>query len=420
MNDETATGVGKAPRAAAFGFIFATALMNAISFGIMIPILPNLIKQMAGGDTAAASEWNVLFATTWGAMQFLIGPVLGMLSDRYGRRPVLLISIFGLFVDFLFMAFAPNLAWLYVGRILNGMTASSFSTANAYVADITPPDRRARNFGMMGSAFGFGFVIGPSLGGVLGEISLRLPFMVAAGLCLANWIYGLLVLPESLPRERRTASMNWRRANPLGALAFLREHGELLGLAGVGFLFQLAQVVLPTIFVLYTGYRYGWTPAILGFTFMASGAAMIAVQMFLVGPVVKRIGERGAVLLGSGIGAIGFVIYGLAPSGLIYLMAIPVFAAMGFLQPGLLGLMSRRVGPQNQGQLQGANQSLQGIASILGPPLFGLTFAWSIRHEASLHLPGLAILVAAGLLALAFLLSLRVARPLAAAQAAPA
>jgi MFS transporter, DHA1 family, tetracycline resistance protein len=420
MNDETATGVGKAPRAAAFGFIFATALMNAISFGIMIPILPNLIKQMAGGDTAAASEWNVLFATTWGAMQFLIGPVLGMLSDRYGRRPVLLISIFGLFVDFLFMAFAPNLAWLYVGRILNGMTASSFSTANAYVADITPPDRRARNFGMMGSAFGFGFVIGPSLGGVLGEISLRLPFMVAAGLCLANWIYGLLVLPESLPRERRTASMNWRRANPLGALAFLREHGELLGLAGVGFLFQLAQVVLPTIFVLYTGYRYGWTPAILGFTFMASGAAMIAVQMFLVGPVVKRIGERGAVLLGSGIGAIGFVIYGLAPSGLIYLMAIPVFAAMGFLQPGLLGLMSRRVGPQNQGQLQGANQSLQGIASILGPPLFGLTFAWSIRHETSLHLPGLAILVAAGLLALAFLLSLRVARPLAAAQAAPA
>ena len=172
--------------------------MNAISFGIMIPILPNLIKQFVGGDTASASEWNVLFATTWGAMQFLCGPVLGMLSDRFGRRPVMLISIFGLFVDFLFMAFAPTLAWLYVGRILNGITASSFSTANAYVADITPPDRRARNFGIMGSAFGFGFMIGPILGGVLGEISLRLPFMVAAGLCLVNWLYGLLVLPESL------------------------------------------------------------------------------------------------------------------------------------------------------------------------------------------------------------------------------
>jgi DHA1 family tetracycline resistance protein-like MFS transporter len=272
----------------------------------------------------------------------------------------------------------------------------------------------------MGSAFGFGFMIGPSLGGVLGEISLRLPFMAAAGLCLVNWIYGLLVLPESLPPERRTTSMNWRRANPLGALAFLREHSHLLGLASVGFLFQLAQVVLPTIFVLYTGYRYGWTPAILGFTFMASGAAMIAVQMFLVSPVVKRVGERGAVLLGATLGAVGFLTYALAWQPWIYLMAIPVFAGVGLMQPGLLGLMSRRVGPSHQGQLQGANQSLQGIASIIGPPLFGLTFAWSIRHEASLRLPGLAILISAGLLTLALLIALRVARPAAALLAAPA
>jgi len=424
MSDTLADGTRRPPRDAAFGFIFATALMNSISFGIMIPILPNLIKQMVGGDpasaTASASEWNVLFATTWGAMQFLMGPILGMLSDRYGRRPVLLISIFGLFVDFLFMAFAPTLAWLYVGRILNGMTASSFSTANAYVADITPPDRRARNFGILGSAFGFGFMIGPSLGGVLGEISLRLPFMAAAGLCLINWIYGLLVLPESLPPERRTVSMNWRRANPLGALAFLREHSQLLGMASVGFLFQLAQVVLPTIFVLYTGYRYGWTPAILGFTFMASGAAMIAVQMFLVSPVVKTVGERGAVLLGATLGASGFLVYALAASPWVYLMAIPVFAGVGLLQPGLLGLMTRRVGPSHQGQLQGANQSLQGVASIIGPPLFGLTFAWSVRHEASLRLPGLAILISAGLLVLALLIALRVARPVVTAQAAPA
>jgi MFS transporter, DHA1 family, tetracycline resistance protein len=423
MSDRSATDTGGAsrpPRNAAFGFIFATALMNAVSFGIMIPILPNLIKQMVGGDTASASEWNVLFATTWGAMQFLIGPVLGMLSDRYGRRPVLLISIFGLFVDFLFMAFAPTLAWLYVGRILNGMTASSFSTANAYVADITPPERRARSYGILGSAFGFGFMIGPSLGGVLGEISLRLPFMVAAGLCLINWVYGLLVLPESLPPERRTAAMNWPRANPLGALAFLREHSHLLGMASVGFLFQLAQVVLPTIFVLYTGYRYGWTPAILGFTFMASGAAMIAVQMFLVAPVVKRVGERGAVLLGASLGAAGFLIYALAWSPWLYLTGIPVFAGIGLMQPGLLGLMTRRVGPRHQGQLQGANQSLQGVASIIGPPLFGLTFAWSVRHETGLHLPGLAILISAALLVVALLISLRVARPVEAAQPAPA
>jgi DHA1 family tetracycline resistance protein-like MFS transporter len=254
----------------------------------------------------------------------------------------------------------------------------------------------------------------------LGEISLRLPFMAAAGLCLINWIYGLLVLPESLPPERQTVSMNWRRANPLGALAFLREHSQLLGMASVGFLFQLAQVVLPTIFVLYTGYRYGWTPAILGFTFMASGAAMIAVQMFLVSPVVKTVGERGAVLLGATLGASGFLVYALAASPWVYLMAIPVFAGVGLLQPGLLGLMTRRVGPSHQGQLQGANQSLQGVASIIGPPLFGLTFAWSVRHEASLRLPGLAILISAGLLVLALLIALRVARPVVTAQAAPA
>jgi len=405
-------------RTAAFGFIFATALMNSISFGIMIPILPNLIKQFVHGDTASASEWNVLFATVWGLMQFVFGPILGMLSDRHGRRPVMLVSIFGLFVDFLFMAFAPSLGWLFLGRVLNGVTASSFSTGNAYVADITAPDRRARNFGMMGSAFGFGFMIGPTIGGLLGEVSLRLPFIAAAGLCLVNWLYGLLVLPESLPLERRTTMMNWSRANPLGALVFLRERRNLLGLATVGFLYQLSFTVLPTIFVLYTGYRYGWTPAILGLTFLATGASQIAVQMFMVGPVVKRLGERGAVLLGAAGGAAGFLIYAFAPSGPFYLVGVPIWAMTGFLQPGLMGLMTRRVGPQNQGQLQGANQSLQGVASILGPPFFGLTFAWAVRHDAVLHLPGLPILASAVLLAAAFVLSLRVATPVPVAVAA--
>jgi DHA1 family tetracycline resistance protein-like MFS transporter len=415
MNDLSAAPVLHPPRRAAFGFIFATALMNAVSFGIMIPILPNLIKQFVGGDTAAASEWNVLFATTWGLMQFFCGPVLGMLSDRFGRRPVLLISLFGLFIDFLFMAFAPTLAWLYVGRILNGLTASTFSTANAYVADVTAPERRARNFGLLGSAFSFGFIFGPVLGGLLGNSDLRLPFKVAAGLTLINWLYGMFVLPESLIPARRVKAIEWRRANPLGALAFLRARGNLLGLASVYFLFQLAQIVLPTIFVLYTGYRYGWTPRILGFTFMATGVSGIVVQMFLVGPVVARIGERGAVLLGATGGILGFLIYALAPNGWSYLMGVPIFAMMSFMPPGLMGLMTRRVGPTHQGELQGANQSLMGVSSVIGPPLFGLTFAWSIRHEASLHLPGMAILISAALLTAALLLALRVARPVAAA-----
>jgi DHA1 family tetracycline resistance protein-like MFS transporter len=416
MTNAAAGSSAKAPgRAPAFGFIFASALMNAISFGIMIPILPNLIKQFAGGDTSLASEWNALFATVWGVMQFMCGPILGLLSDRIGRRPVLLISLFGLGVDFLFMAFAPTLAWLFVGRVLNGMTAASFSTANAYLADITPPEQRAKAFGWMGSAFSFGFLIGPTIGGLLGEHNLRLPFLAAAALTLINWLYGLFVLPESLPPERRAKSFDWSRANPVGSLKLLQSQPGLLGLAGVGFLFQLSYMVLPSIFVLYTTYRYGWTPRTLGLTFAATGVAGIIVQSLLVGPVVARIGERNAVLLGAGAAVLGFIWYGSAPFGWLYLLGVPLFALGSFLQPGLQGLMTRRLAPHQQGQLQGANQSLTGIAAILGPPLFGLVFAWSVRQDASLHAPGLAIYLSAALMGLAFLLGLAVAH-----QARPA
>jgi DHA1 family tetracycline resistance protein-like MFS transporter len=412
----------EAPRRgrAAFGFIFATALMNSISFGILIPILPNLIKQMTGGDTAQASVWNALFATVWGLMQFVCGPVLGMLSDRFGRRPVMLLSIFGLFCDFLVMALAPNLAWLFLGRVLNGVTASSFSTANAYVADITPQELRARSFGRIQSAFGFGFIIGPTIGGLLGQYDLRLPFVAAAILCAINWLYGLFVLPESLPRERRPARVNWARANPIGSLRFLRANKGLLPMASIGLLYQLGFTVLPTIFVLYTGYRYGWGTAVIGLTFLATGASQIVVQAFLVGPLVKRVGERGAVLLGAAMGSLAFAIYALAPTGLIYLAGIPVFAMSGFLQPGLLGLMSRRVDPSHQGQLQGAFQSLQGISAFVAPSFFGLSFAWAVRHEATLHLPGLPILASSALIGAAFVLSLWVAKPPAAGAAAQA
>jgi DHA1 family tetracycline resistance protein-like MFS transporter len=413
----TSSDIGVSPesppgrrRTAAFGFIFATAVMNALSFGLMIPVLPNLIKHFTGGDTAQASEWNVLFATVWGAMQFFVSPVLGLLSDRVGRRPVMLISIFGLGVDFLFMAFAPTLGWLFVGRVLNGLTSASVSTANAYVADITPPEDRARNFGMMGSAFSFGFLIGPVVGGFLAGINLRLPFIVAAGLALTNAVYGLLVLPESLPPERRARAFDWRRANPIGSLRFLGSHRDLLSLGAIGFLFQLAFSVMPAIFVLYTGYRYHWTPFLMGLTMMVSGAAGVFVQVVLVGPVVRRLGERGAVILGAASGALAYAIYGFAPTGWLYMAGVPVFAMASFLQPGLLGLMSRRVGPSEQGQMQGATQSLQGMASILGPIIYGLTFAWSVRHDATLHAPGLAILIASGLMTANVLLAIAAAK----------
>ena len=407
---QAAVGRARPTRQAAFGFIFASALMNSVSFGIMIPILPNLIKQFTGGDTAAAAEWTLLFGATWGLMQFFFGPILGMLSDRVGRRPVLLISFFGLGVDFLFMAFAPTLWWLYLGRILNGMTAASFSTAGAYLADVTAPDKRARAFGMLQSAFSFGFIIGPTVGGLLGQHNLRLPFIAAAAITAVNWLYGLLILPESLAPERRLKAFDWKRANPVGSLGLLRSHPGLLGLVGVVFLFQLSQVVLPTVFVLYMTYRYGWSPRILGFTFLLTGVLGVLVQMFTVGPIVAKLGERRTVLLGAAIGAAGFFWYGWAPHGWLYLAGAPIFAFSALMMPGLQGLMTRRVPPNQQGQLQGANQSLQGIASILGPIVFGETFAWSLRHDATLHSPGLAIYLAGGLLVLAFLLALRTAR----------
>ena len=426
MTEPTAT----APRrAAAFRFVFACALLNAISFGIMIPVLPNLIKHMVGGDTAHASEINVVFAVTWGVMQFFCGPVLGMLSDRIGRRPVLLISFFGLAVDFLFMAFAPTLAWLFIGRVINGATAASFSTTNAYVADVTEPKDRAKTFGLMGSAFSFGFIFGPVMGGVLagpfmtqylGDFALRMPFVVAAVLTAANWLYGYFILPESLPPERRLKAFNWKRANPVGSLVFLRQHGDLLGLAATGFLFQLAHTVLPSIFVLYAGYRYHWSVDLVGGTLFLTGVLGILVQTQLVGPVVARIGERGSLLLGAAGGATGFALYGFAPVGWAYLAAAPVFALINFMQPGLQGLMTRRVGPQEQGQLQGANQSLQGIASIVGPMVFGTTFAWAVRHDPELHMPGLPIYIASSLLVAAFLLAYRVGHAAAVPAAAPA
>jgi DHA1 family tetracycline resistance protein-like MFS transporter len=390
-------------RRAAFGFIFATALMDMLSLGIMIPVLPNLIKQFTSGDTAAASEWNVLFATTWGLMQFFCSPVLGMLSDRLGRRPVILISVFGLGIDYLFMALAPTLQWLYVGRIINGMTAASFSTASAYVADVTAPENRARAFGLMGSAFGIGFVVGPVLGGWLGTYSLRLPFFVCATLALCNWLYGFFVLPESLPPEKRAKAFVWKKANPFGSLVLLRSHRDLLGLAGVNALYLLAHNVLPAIFVLYTGHRYGWTPLQMGLNMMVTGILNIIVQALLIGPVVKRIGERGALLTGLFCGAVGFAVFAAAPTSLIYWSGMPIFAFQG--------LMTRRVAPHEQGQLQGANSAAIGLGAIFGPLIFGLTFAWSIRHEAVLHAPGLAVALAAAFMIAAFALALRVARP---------
>jgi len=409
-------------RQAAFGFIFASSVMNAVSFGLMIPVLPALIRSFYGAAattdaTAAAADWQFVFGLTWGVMQFFSGPVLGMLSDRFGLRPVMLIAILGLSLDFLVMAFAPTLMWLLLGRVVNGATAASFSTANAYVADISTPQTRARNFGWMGAAFSIGFVLGPSIGGLLtthavhlGALTidgLRMPFVVAAAICAVNWFYGLLVLPESLPPERRIATFDWRRANPVASLALLRSHQDLLPLATINFLFQFAQQVLPGIFVLYTQLRYHWSTSFLGVTFFITGALGIVVQALVTGPVVKRVGERGAVIIGATAGMAAFAIYAFASTATVYFIGMPIFALSQLIQPGLQGLMTQHVSGSEQGRLQGANQSTGGIASIIGP-IFPLTFALTLRTVPSL--PGLPILLASGLLGLALVLALRFAR----------
>ena len=408
MTDPTAP-IDEAPggRRAAFGFIFVSAIASAMSIGIMVPILPNLLKQFTGGDTASAAEWNVIFATCGGMMSFLAGPIMGLTSDRLGRRPVLLISLTGLGLDFLFMAFAPSLGWLFVGRLISGATSGVFSTGNAYVADVTAPENRARAFGWMGAAFSFGFLAGPAIGGLLGQYDLRLPFLAAAALTLANALYGVFILPESLPRDRRTARFDLARANPVGALRLLRSREGLLRLSGIYFLSQIGQMVWPSVFVLYTGYRYGWTPSMVGLNMMAGGLLGVGVQSFLVGPVIRRFGEKGALVGGSAAAVIAFIWYGSAPTGFAYLCGMPISCLGGLIIPGLQGLMTRRVGPSEQGQLQGANQSLAGIASVVGPPLFGLSFASALRHPLW-HLPGLPMLLAAATTAGCLLLALKV------------
>jgi MFS transporter, DHA1 family, tetracycline resistance protein len=394
-------------RGAALVFIFITIVVDVLALGIIIPVLPKLVEGFLMGDTARAAEFFGLFGTVWALMQFIFSPVLGALSDRYGRRPVILISCFGLGLDYILMALAPTLWWLFAGRVISGITAASFPTAGAYIADVTPPEKRAAGFGMIGAAWGVGFVMGPALGGLLGEVNPRLPFWVAAGLTLLNALYGLFVLPESLAPESRKA-FSLRRANPVGSLVLLRSHPELLGLSLVNFTYMLAHQVLPSVFVLYTSFRYGWSERATGLSLAFIGVFNIIVQAGLVKRIVARFGERRALFAGLLCGCAGYAIYGLAPVGIAFLSAMPVFAFMGLVGPSAQGLMTRRVGPSEQGQLQGANSSIIGITGLIGPGLFTLTFASFIGSHRDWRLPGAPFLLAALLMVMALLLARRV------------
>jgi DHA1 family tetracycline resistance protein-like MFS transporter len=396
-------------RHAALIFIFITVLLDMIALGIIVPVLPKLVADFMHGDTARAAEMIGLFGSLWAFMQFIASPVLGLLSDRYGRRPVVLLSNLGLGLDYIVMALAPTISWLFAGRLFSGITSASITAANAYISDVTPVEKRSRAFGMLGAAFGVGFVLGPALGGWLGARNPRLPFWFAAGCSLLNALYGLLVLPESLPLEKRQTRFDWRKANPIGALTLLRSHTELLGLAAVNFLGYLAHEVYATVFVLYVAYRYEWGERKIGFSLAVVGIASMIIMAGVIGPVVKRFGERRALFAGLLLGAVGFVLFGWAPTGWLFYIAIPINCLWALAGPPSTSMMTQRVSASEQGQLQGAIGSVRSIAMIIGPGIFSLTFAFFIAPGRPFHLPGAPWYLAALLLLVALALAFVVA-----------
>jgi len=401
-----ATVDAPAPGGAAVAFIFVTILLDMLALGIVIPILPKLIESFVDNDTASAARIFGVFGTAWALMQFFFSPVLGSLSDRFGRRPVILLSNFGLAADYVLMALAPSLVWLFVGRLISGITSASISTAFAYIADSTAPEKRAAYFGKIGVAFGAGFILGPALGGLLGDLSPRLPFWAAAGLSLANGLYGLFILPESLPLARR-APFRWKTANPIGMLPLLRSSRILAGLQISNFFSQLAHVVLPSMAVLYASYRFDWDVKSVGLMLAIVGVCSMAVQGAGIGPIVKWLGERRALLAGLVFGAIGFFVYGVAATGILFCLGIPVTALWGVSGAATQALMTREVAPDQQGQLQGATASVQSVSQMLGPLLFTLTFAFFIGEHAPFKLPGAPFLLASALVALALAIAAR-------------
>jgi DHA1 family tetracycline resistance protein-like MFS transporter len=396
-------------RQAALGFILATVFLDALSFGLVIPILPRLVLELSGGDTADAARIIGLIGAVWALTNFFAAPVLGALSDRFGRRPVILISTFGFAVDLMVMGLAPNLAWLFVGRALSGLTAANYAAASAYLTDVTSPDLRARRFGLFSATFGAGMILGPAAGGLLGEIGPRVPFFAAAALAGVNWLYGLLILPESLAPEHRTRTP-LRAINPLGSFRILARDKGLLGLAGVASLMQLASQAVNVIFVLYLAFRYNWTAAETGLLLMGFAAGNIVVMGFVAPRLAGRIGERRTLLLGLALATTGFVALGFAQTGVQFCLACIPTCLGNMCGPPLQALQTRRVGPTEQGRLQGALGGVSGLAGFVGPIFFTQLFAWSIVSTRAPGGPGLAMLIGAGLMAAAWSVALAVTK----------
>lgn len=387
----------------ALGFILTTTTLDMVAFGIIAPVLPKLILGFLHGNMSGAAQTTGIFGAVFALMQFGFSPILGILSDRFGRKPVIVLSNVGLGIDYMIMALSPNLWWLFFGRVIAGITSSSITTVYAYITDVTDPAQRAGAFGLVGAAFGAGFVIGPFLGGVFGAADPRLPFWIAGGLSLVNGVYGLFILPESLKPEQRNLTFDWKRANPLGSLRLLRSHAELLQLSTINFVGYIAHEVLPTIWVLYVIYRYAWDTRTIGLSLALVGVTSIIVSGGAVGKIVARIGERKALLWGLTFGTAGMWLFGWAPNGAYFLGGIVLLSLWNLYGPPVQALMTHRVSASEQGALQGALGSLRSITMIAGPPLFSFTYAAGIAW----HMPGAPWYLAAALLGGSFALAAR-------------
>ena len=405
------------PRTPGLKFIVVTLFLDILGIGLIVPILPRLLESFVGNDPVLGTRLFGIFSAVYALMQFVFSPIIGSLSDRFGRRPVLLLSNFGSAFDYLLLALAPSLPWFFLGRVVSGICGASIATAAAYIADVSPPEKRAQNFGLIGMSFGLGFVAGPLLAAFLGQQDVRLPFYVSAGLSLANALYGLVVLPESLPKELRRP-FQWSRANPVGALKELFRYPVVLGLAGAVFFITLAQRGMMAVWVNYTEYRYHWDVRATGISLGVVGLCAAIVQGGLVRRLMPALGERRSIVFGAMMGATAFALYGVATQGwMVYAIAV-LGSLAGFSPPAAQGLMSRAVPATEQGLLQGALSSLTSITNVLGPLLATNIFGFAIEPGSPVYLPGAPFFFCSALILVGLALAVRTFGRLPAAPAA--
>ncbi len=385
-------------RTPALGFILITLLIDVTGLGIIIPVMPKLITHLTNGTLSDAARWGGWMTFSYAAMQFLFAPIMGGLSDRFGRRPVLLASLFGFGLDYIFMAVAPTIWWLFLSRIIAGIMGASFTTASAYIADVSPPEKRAQNFGMIGAVFGMGFILGPLIGGLLGPYGARLPFIASAVLTLVNWLYGYFVLPESLGQEHRRP-FDWKRANSLVSLKNLRKYPVILGLVGSLVLLQIAAHAVQSNWSFYTIEKFQWNERMVGLSIAMVGLAVGIVQGGLIRVIIPKLGQVRSVYLGLGVYSLGFFLYAAATATWMMFAFTVVYCLGGIAGPAIQGLISGQVPPNEQGELQGALTSLMSLTSIVGPPLMANTFSWFTGPRAPFYFPG-AALVLGGVLTL--------------------